>query len=123
MDLLPSLVDITDEQIELAARARSYLDVNCANCHQPGAVARSDIDLRFFVPLSQTSACNQPSQLGDLGLNNPSIIAPGDSSNSVLVARMQRRDADAMPPIGSHLVDQHGVDLISDWINQLTGCN
>ncbi|WP_299081210.1 PQQ-dependent sugar dehydrogenase [uncultured Paraglaciecola sp.] len=123
IDSLPALVDFNDPQLDLAARARSYLDVNCANCHQPGAVSRTNIDLRFTALLSQSNTCGVTPQLGSLELNNPSIISPGDSSRSVLLERMQRRDANAMPPIGSHLVDQQGVELVRQWIEQLSNCN
>ena len=50
-------------------------------------------------------------------------IAPGDASRSVLVARMNMRDLNAMPPIGSNIVDAAGVTLLTDWINGLVNCN
>lgn len=120
---LPSLVDVNDNQIEQSSRARAYLDANCANCHQPGAVVRSSMDLRFSAPLNQTNTCGVAPQLGSLGLDNANIISPGDSSRSVLIERMRRRDVNAMPPIASHIVDQQGVELLSSWINQMTNCS
>jgi hypothetical protein len=50
------------------------------------------------------------------------IIAPGNPNLSVLVERMNRRDANAMPPLASNVVDQAGVALIRDWITSLTSC-
>lgn len=123
IESLPALPDVTDNQVDIAARARAYLDTNCANCHRPGAVVRTDIDLRYTTDLSQTNTCGVAPQLGPLDISEASIISPGDSSRSVLVGRMQRRDADAMPPIGSHLVDTQGIVLISSWIDQMADCN
>ena len=36
--------------------------------------------------------------------------------------RMNRRDAQGMPPIGSNLVDAAGVSLLTAWVNSLSGC-
>ncbi|MGB5625456.1 MAG: hypothetical protein WBM61_06985, partial [Woeseiaceae bacterium] len=63
-------------------------------------------------------------QLGDIGLMEPRIIAPGDASRSVLVERVNRRDSMSigMPPIGSTVVDAAGVALLTDWVNGLASC-
>jgi hypothetical protein len=41
----------------------------------------------------------------------------------VLVARANRRDALAMPPISSTVIDTAGVALLTNWVNSLTSCN
>jgi len=38
----------------------------------------------------------------------------------VLLDRMQRRDAFAMPPITTNLRDTSGEQLLRDWISSLT---
>ncbi|MBN1240563.1 MAG: hypothetical protein JXB36_18820 [Gammaproteobacteria bacterium] len=50
------------------------------------------------------------------------IIAPGAADRSVLVERMDRRDANGMPPLASTRVDQAGVELVAEWIGGLAGC-
>jgi hypothetical protein len=81
------------------------------------------MDFRYGTLLQNTAACAAMPQSGDLGLGaNARIIAPGNPNLSVLVARMNRRDANAMPPLASNVIDQAGVTLISDWITSLTGC-
>jgi uncharacterized repeat protein (TIGR03806 family) len=104
-------------------RARAYLHANCSGCHRAGGPTPANLDLRYSVPLDAINACDVNPQLGDLGIANAKLIAPGDAGRSVLVARMNRRDANGMPPIGSAQVDTAGVMLISDWINSLQNCN
>jgi uncharacterized repeat protein (TIGR03806 family) len=107
----------------LAERARAYLHGNCAYCHRPGAPVPSDMDLRYTTALNQTHACDITPTLSDLGISNPRLIAPGSAARSVVVARMDRTGADAMPPLGRHKIDTAGVQLLTDWINGLTSCN
>jgi uncharacterized repeat protein (TIGR03806 family) len=119
----PQLADPTDTTASLSARARAYLHTNCAQCHRAGGPTPSSIDLRYGTLLQNTAACDAIPQSGDLGLGaDARIIAPGNPSLSVLLARMNRRDANAMPPLASSVIDQAGVTLISDWIASLTGC-
>ncbi|MNC94444.1 hypothetical protein D3C83_112980 [compost metagenome] len=62
-------------------------------------------------------------QAGDLGLGAAArLIAPGSAANSVLVARMNRRDANGMPPLASGIIDAAGVALTQQWINNLSTC-
>jgi len=104
-------------------RARAYLHTNCAQCHRPGGGTPVEIDLRYTTALNATEMCNVAPASGDVGIAGALIVAPGDASKSVLVARMNRRDTNAMPPLASALVDTAGVDLISAWINGLANCN
>jgi len=104
-------------------RARAYLHTNCSQCHRQGGPTPSTMDLRYTTPLAQTNACNAAPQAGDLGLGTGArLIAPGNASASIIVNRVNRRDANAMPPVGSNQVDAAGVALLSEWINGMTGC-
>jgi uncharacterized repeat protein (TIGR03806 family) len=108
----------------LADRARGYLHANCSHCHRPGGSTPVPMDLRFSTPLASTGACGAVPQAGDVGLGTAArIVAPGSPDLSVMVARMGRRDASGMPPVGTNLVDQAGVALIRQWIASLAGCN
>jgi uncharacterized repeat protein (TIGR03806 family) len=107
----------------LGQRARAYLHTNCSQCHRAGGPTPSSMDLRYSTLLSNTGACNAMPQSGDLGIGAAArIIAPGSAANSVLVARINRRDASQMPPLATNVVDSAGVQLISDWIASLTTC-
>jgi hypothetical protein len=120
---LPAMPDPADTSADLGSRARAYLHTNCAQCHQPGGPTPVNLDLRYTTLLANTNACDVLPDAGGLGLMMPRIIAPGDASRSVLVARVDRRDVNGMPPLGSTVVDAAGVALLNDWVNSLTGCN
>lgn len=112
----PALGDAT---ASLSSRARAYLDVNCAMCHQPGSGSPVSLDLRYEVALADAGILDQLPAAGDLGLNNARIVAPGDRSRSVLWERMRVLDGFRMPNVGSQLVDEAGVGLLGDWIDSL----
>jgi uncharacterized repeat protein (TIGR03806 family) len=121
--LQPSMPDPSDASAPLAQRARAYLHTNCAHCHRPGGVAQSSMDLRYSTLLSGMNACGVSPQAGDLGIGAAArIIAPGSAASSVLVARVNTRDANGMPPLASGLVDAGGVALLQQWVVSLTTC-
>jgi mono/diheme cytochrome c family protein len=120
---LPSLPDPFGTSATTAARARAYLHAVCAHCHRPGGGTPSDLDLRYATALADTNACDRAPQAGDLGIADARLIAPGSAARSVLVARVNRRDADGMPPLVSRIVDSSGVQLLAGWIDSLAGCN
>jgi uncharacterized repeat protein (TIGR03806 family) len=107
----------------LGERARAYLHTNCAQCHRPGGPTTSNMDLRYATALADTHACDVAPGLGDLGLTNARLIAPGAATRSVLIARMSRRDAHGMPPVGSAQVDVAGATLLTNWVDSLASCN
>jgi uncharacterized repeat protein (TIGR03806 family) len=121
----PALTNPADTTASLTARARAYLDTNCSQCHRPGGPTPSNMDLRSTTPLANTNACNVAPTAGNLGLSNAMIIATGDATRSVMVKRVNSRDVNGMPPLGSLMIDASGVQLLTDWINSLgtTGCN
>jgi uncharacterized repeat protein (TIGR03806 family) len=121
--LQPSMPDPFDTTAPLGQRARAYLHTNCAGCHRTGGPTPSSMDLRYATLLSSANSCDAMPQSGDLGIGAAArIIAPGSAANSVLLARMNRRDASGMPPLATNLVDTAGVALVGDWINSLTAC-
>jgi uncharacterized repeat protein (TIGR03806 family) len=107
----------------LGQRARAWLHTNCANCHQPGGGAQSNMDLRYTTSLMSTNACDVAPTNGGLGITDPRLIAPGSAARSVVIARVNRVGTDAMPPLSRHLIDTAGVQLLTDWVNGLASCN
>jgi uncharacterized repeat protein (TIGR03806 family) len=120
---LPRLPDPYGATGTPAERARAYLHVNCSQCHRPGSGGAGDMDLRYATPLAQMNACGVAPVTGDLGIAGARRLAPGAASQSVLVARMNRRGTGQMPPLASHAIDTPGVAVVAQWIDSLSGCN
>ncbi len=104
------------------AQARSYLHVNCAQCHRPGGPTPVDMDLRYATELVAMNICNQPVSHSTLGISGVRRLVPGEADKSMLLQRVMRRDAHGMPPLGSHIPDSFGVSLLRDWITGLSAC-
>lgn len=119
---IETLVALEDPSANLDLKARSYLHSNCSGCHQPNGPG-SLIDLRIQTSLAETGACDEDPSAGSLGISDARIIAPGDASRSVLLARMQALDENRMPPLASLIEDSYATAFITDWINTMTGCN
>jgi len=115
----PWLTDPYDAGADLNKRARSYLHVNCAHCHQFGAGGTADIELRHAVALEKTKLLEVRPVQGTFSIAGAQILAPGDPYRSVLFYRMAKLGPGRMPHIGSEVVDHRGVRLIHDWIRQL----
>jgi putative heme-binding domain-containing protein len=113
------LSDPYDASAELDARARSYLQVNCAHCHQMGAGGTADIELRYPFPITKTKTLEVRPIQGTFEIHGAQILAPGDPYRSVLYYRMAKLGRGRMPHIGSEIVDERGLRLIHDWIRQL----
>lgn len=106
-----------DTTASLEARARSYLDANCASCHRPGGV-QAQWDARWDTPLmSQGMIDADP--LNDLGITGVKLIDPGASENSLIHYRTDALGGHQMPPLGKNLIDKAGAQLLKDWINSL----
>ncbi len=104
------------------ARARAYLSVNCAHCHQPGGTGLGAADLRYGVALADTHLCNAVPEHGTLGLDAPLLVDPGLPGNSVLSLRMHATDANRMPAYATELVDGEGTAVVDAWIAAMAAC-
>ncbi|MEE9494690.1 MAG: PQQ-dependent sugar dehydrogenase [Gammaproteobacteria bacterium] len=113
---LPALEDNT---ASIEKRARTYLDVNCAQCHQPQGTTGVDMDLRLSISNNNMKAIGVTPQAGNLSINGAQIIKPGSKVESVLWQRMNRLDGNRMPPLSSHVIDQEAVNVIGQWIDAM----
>jgi mono/diheme cytochrome c family protein len=108
-----------DTSRSLEDRARSYLDVNCANCHRPqGTVAY--FDARYDTPLSKQGLIEGQILL-DEGIDGARLIAANDIWRSILYMRASTLDAIKMPPLAHNRLDQGGLELLRHWIETLPG--
>ncbi len=106
----------------LDQRARAWLDINCAHCHNPGGPARSS-----GLDLSQGQ--RNPTLLGfekspiaaGRGSGDRLVdIAPGRPEDSILLLRLESIDPGIMmPELGRSIVHREGVALVREWIASL----
>lgn len=116
---LPKLVDPYDESVDLDRRARSYLQANCAHCHQQNAGGTATIVLGYETPLAQTKTVDIRPIQGTFNIAGAKIIAPGDPASSVLYYRMSKLGGGRMPRVGSNVVDERATRMIHEWIARM----
>jgi histidine utilization repressor len=116
---LPRLAAGDDESRSLQDRARSYLDVNCAQCHRPGGTV-AYFDARYDTPLDQQGLVEGP-VLIDQGIDRPRVVSPHDIWRSIALLRVNTLDDIKMPPIARETIDQKGAALLRNWITSLPG--
>jgi hypothetical protein len=114
------LSSVTNQTVPLVQRARSYLDANCAQCHQPGG-AGITFDARYDTPLTNQNIVNAMAAFS-LGYDHAKVVAPSDIWRSVLYDRMNSLDNTIkMPPLARNLIDTNAVTTLAAWINSLGG--
>jgi uncharacterized repeat protein (TIGR03806 family) len=110
---------LTNLAAPLVERVRSYLDANCAQCHQPGGTGPT-FDSRYDTPLVNQHLTNYPATF-PLGYDHAMIIKPDDIWRSMVYERMNTTNTAKMPPLARNLVDTNGVAVLGEWINSLPG--
>jgi len=121
---IPSLAKmrpLSDTAASAEVRMRSYLDSNCAHCHQTtGGGVHAFWDARYELSLAQTGIVN--GFVGNtLGLTNtPKVLVPQSIERSIMHARMATATANhKMPPVAKSLVDQDAMTVLEQWINEV----
>ncbi|MCP4193681.1 MAG: c-type cytochrome [Planctomycetaceae bacterium] len=110
------LVNPHDPSASLTDRARSYLHTNCACCHVAAGGGNARMELEFTAKTESMRILDEYPQHATFGLTQPRIVALGDPSQSVLLARISRRGRGQMPPLVSNQVDESAVRLLGEWI-------
>ncbi len=113
-----ALAPAAEESVSLELRARSYLQANCAACHQPGGTAQGNWDARFETALESAGLVNGP-LVNNGGDPANRVIAPGDPGHSMILTRISQRGPGQMPPLASTDLDEEGIALVTAWINSL----
>lgn len=113
-----------DDTVPLEARARAYLDINCAHCHN--RVGPADTSGLFLEPSTdlgrQLGVCKPPIAAGTGTGDRRVGISPGEPDESIFIFRMITTDPGAMmPEVGRAIIHDEGVDLMSLWISSLSG--
>ena len=122
-----ALSALTNLTASLQQRARSYLDANCAQCHQQQPLGTGPtFDARYDMPLASQKITNYPA-LASLGNDNERIISDNDIWRSSIYSRMNIVDETnpshhiQMPPLARLLIDTNAVAVMAAWIGSLPG--
>lgn len=106
----------------LDARARAWLEINCAHCHRAEGPAKNT---GLYLTYAETD-------LYKLGLNKPPVaagrgsgglkfgIVPGQPDQSILYHRISSTDPGVMmPELGRKMNHDEGIALIREWIAEM----
>lgn len=114
--------DYRDNGMPLADRARAYLDVNCAHCHNgQGSASNSGLFLTYEEKQPVRIGVNKrPVAAGRGSGGHEFSIKPGHPEESIMIYRLKSLDPGvAMPEVGRSMVHEEGVALLSEWIAEL----
>ncbi|TAE60173.1 MAG: hypothetical protein EAZ89_01800 [Bacteroidetes bacterium] len=106
----------------LDQRARAWLDINCAHCHNPHGPASTS---GFYLDIRQTNPAvlgvrKSPVAAGRGAGEGRYDIEPGKPETSILYIRIASTDPGVMmPEVGRRLVHQESLDLIRSWIAEM----
>jgi len=113
------LVDPHDATADIGARARSYLQANCAHCHVDEAGGNSLINLSRHPALDKMHLIDEKPKHESFGLPDARLVAPGSPERSVLLHRVTTQQRGRMPPLATSVVDDEAVALLREWIKGL----
>lgn len=112
---LPALAAADDSSASLEWRVRSYLQTNCAQCHQPNGSSRGDWDARITTPMDMANIISG-ALVNDGGDPANRWAVPGDPAHSMVLKRLQGDGFLRMPPLASSERDLAAEKLLTDWI-------
>lgn len=104
------------------ARARAYLDVNCAHCHNPkGAASNSGLFLDWGRADQVALGIGKRPVAAGGGAGQLSFdIAAGHPERSILLYRLASVEPGiAMPELGRATAHAEGLALLSEWIKAM----
>lgn len=123
-DTAPRDARFDDLNASIDARARAYLDINCAHCHSATGPARvSGLWLDSpTMDMRKLGTCKPPIAAGTGTGNRAYSIVPGHPERSIMAYRLESDDpGEMMPEAGRSLTHAEGVGLIKQWIASLKG--
>lgn len=118
----PAAPDWRDASAPIDARARTWLDVNCAHCHRKeGPASNSGLWLTFGEgDAVKIGVMKRPVAAGKGSGGRQFDILPGDPEASILLYRVESTEPGVMmPELGRHLADPDAVELLRQWILEM----
>jgi uncharacterized repeat protein (TIGR03806 family) len=110
---------------DLEARARAYIEINCAHCHNDkGQASNTGMYVDVFRVVNSTyGICKGPTATGTEGRGGRQFdIVPGRANDSILVYRIgpeAMTPAAMMPPLARSVVHEEAFEVLSQWINEV----
>jgi uncharacterized repeat protein (TIGR03806 family) len=121
---LPRTVNYEDPNDgTVSERARAWIDINCAHCHQSGGPAENS---GLFLTMEETNPkalgiMKTPVAAGRGSGNLLYTIVPGHPEESIFIYRIKSTDPGIMmPEMGRKLVHREGLELVRQWILEMT---
>lgn len=111
-----------DESASVNSRARAWLEVNCAHCHNPAGSARtSGLDLRAHqTDPGKFGVLKSPVAAGKGTGGRRYDIVPGKPEESILMFRLETEEPGArMPNLARSLTHRESNELIHQWISKM----
>ncbi len=121
---VPRNANWRDTTQPLDARARAYLDINCAHCHSAtGPANTTGLTFESVTAADRhLGVCKPPVAAGRGTGNHNFDIVPGHPDDSILPFRMDSSEPGVMmPEQGRGTVHREGLALIRDWIAAMPG--
>jgi uncharacterized repeat protein (TIGR03806 family) len=118
----PAAPAMFDVALPLEARARAWLDINCAHCHKPdGSASNSGLVLSATeTDPVKVGIGKRPVAAGRGAGTLFQVIVPGAPDRSILAYRMASVEPGvAMPELGRSVHDEEGLALIREWIGKM----
>jgi uncharacterized repeat protein (TIGR03806 family) len=115
-------VNYKDASKPLDLRLRSYIDANCAHCHQDqGRCDYRALRLGFANTANPTNIGVCVVAAEEISPTLQKLVTPGLYSKSILHYRLSTNDeSERMPLLGRTIVHDEGLALVEQWINSLT---
>lgn len=115
----PQVAAWDDASAPVDLRAKAYLDMNCAHCHNAiGLAGSTRLDLTYAQEdLQRRGVYYRPTAAGNASRGRYYAIVPGNPEASFLLYRLRSTEPNIrMPETGRTLVHQEGARLIEKWI-------
>lgn len=119
----PAVPDAFDTNGPLEARARAWLEINCAHCHKAdGGASNSGLFLDWHeTEPTGWGVHKRPVAAGRGAGDSLFVIEPGAPDQSILLGRMESTEPGVlMPELGRTVVDHQSVALIREWIAEMS---
>src|SRR5690606_12969306 len=116
---IPAVPDWLDASAALDARARAWLDINCAHCHRAeGPASNSGLFLTWGEQDPVALGIGKRPVAAGRGAGHLKVdIAPGDPDASILIYRVESTEPGVMmPELGRSLSEPRAIALLREWV-------